>query len=151
MPPAKGSAVPDSHHVLRYISRKHVDPDKNEFTGSGFLARLGEGCPSVNWIECFAPPIENQLAGIRAEKRLKYEKRGKLARLNVRGTREYVVAEGATILAFLHDQEDATEKYPEHTSHCVIQGVPELNTPEGELIGDLLLDCVLETYEVVPG
>jgi hypothetical protein len=58
--PPNGSLVPDGHHVLRYIRPRHVD--NGVVNGEAFLTRPGEDAPSVNWVEWFDPPLENQVA-----------------------------------------------------------------------------------------
>jgi len=147
----KGDPLPGADHVLRYFRRKHVDrhDGKEDVTGAGFLARPGEGSPSVNWMECFEHPIENQIARIRGEKRLTYEKKSKLVRLNVAQSIEHLVTEAEVSLSFLYDPEEATEKYPPHTSHSIIDGVPEEGDAKGDMIGDLLCECIIGTYDPV--
>jgi hypothetical protein len=145
----KGDALPGTDHVLRYIRRKHVDrhDGKSNITGSGFLPRPGEGTPSVNWMERFDLPIENQIEKIRAEKRIKYERKSKLARLNVRNAIERVNEEAQVSVGFVYEPEDATADYCAHTSHSIMTGVPEESEPMGEYIGDLLRECVLGIYD----
>jgi hypothetical protein len=111
LPPKAGTPLPEEDHVLRYIRKKHVD--NGVVNGAGFMRRPTEDSPpSVNWMECFPPPVANQVDEISARRRLKYEKRGKLVRINVGHTKRYIaenaprpVAESANaiVLAFLHD------------------------------------------------
>ena len=149
---ASGSALPDADHVLRYIARKHVDA--GVINGSGFLARPREEAPSVNWLDYFSPPVENQVAEVSARRRLKYEMRGRLARINVGATRAYVAANSPerAELYFAYDPlpDDAVGGRPPDPSHAQIRGVPKESTPEGELIGDLMCDCILDSYPVTP-
>ena len=151
----KGDRLPQADHVLRYIGKKHVDPATNEINGSGFLTRAGEDAPSNNWIECFADPLTNQLAEIRSRKRLRYEKRGKLVRLNVAKTERHIrdnrTPAGAPEITFLHDPLEAVSHFPPDPSHSIADGVPQIGAgPEAELIGDLFLDCVLNKFDVSP-
>ncbi len=119
--------------------------------GSGFLARPGEEAPSSNWIECFSAPFTNQLTEIRARKRIRYEKRGKLVRLNVSNTERHIRDNAATEIVFVHDPLEAEAVYPPDPSHALANGVPQIDAgPEAELIGDLFLDCILESMEVLP-
>lgn len=150
MPPTPGTPIPDDDHVLRYIRRKHVD--NGVVNGSGFLTRPQEEMPSVNWIECFTPPLENQIAEISAPRRLKYEKRGLLVRLNVGHTRQYVAAHAMNPIqiSFLHAPLQAEEGKVEDPSHALIHGMPTLETAEGEAIKDLFTHCILERFPVVP-
>ena len=110
LPPQPQTPLPDTDHVLRYIGRRHVD--NGVVNGSGFMRRPQEDTPpSVNWMECFPLPIENQVWEISARRRIRYEKRGLLVRINVGHTMRHV-EENATIpitLAFLHDPLPAEE------------------------------------------
>jgi hypothetical protein len=150
LPPLPGTPLSDDGHVLRYIGRKHVDD--GVVNGSGFMRRPGEDAPSVNWMECFPPPVENQVAEISARRRIRYERRGQLVLINVGHTKHYVI-ENATIpieLAFLYDPLVAENCWPKDCSHAVIEGVPAVDTPEGELVQDLFVNCILEQFDVVP-
>jgi hypothetical protein len=148
-----GEPIPEGHHVLRYIRRKHVD--HGMVNGGGFLTRPNEDAPSVNWMECFNAPIQNQVNEISARRRLRYERRAVLVRLNVGRTKQYVEAiaksiDIAIVIQFLHDPLPAEGSFPEDPSHAIIQGVPIENTPEAEMIKDLFADCILDIFEVVP-
>jgi len=150
--PTKGDRLPADHHVLRYIRKKDVDRDKNAINGSGFLARPGEDAPSSNWIECFPAPLTNQIAEIRSRKRIQYEKRGKLVRLNVSRIEQHIRDNTVSEVQFVHDQLEELGKYPADPSHALAKGVPQIGAgPDAELIGDLFLDCILDTFEVIPG
>jgi hypothetical protein len=155
--PTKGDRLPADHHILRYIRKKDVDKDKNAINGSGFLARRGEDAPSSNWIECFPAPLTSQLAEIRSRKRIQYEKRGKLVRLNVSRTEQHIrdnlvtISLTASDVQFVHDPLEEDDKYPADPSHALAKGVPQIGAgPDAELIGDLFLDCILDTFDVIP-
>jgi hypothetical protein len=149
LPPEPGKPLPDSDHALRYIGKKHVD--NGNVNGSGFMARPGEKAPSVNWMECFPAPIDNQVAEISARKRIKYERRSRLVRINVAHTKQYVSANAPTPieLAFLHDPLLPENDTPEDPSHAVIEGVPTVNTPDAELVQDLFVDCIIDQFPTV--
>jgi hypothetical protein len=144
--------------VLRYIRKKHVD--NGIVNGAGFMRRPAEDTPpSVNWMECFPPPTANQVAEISGRRRIRYEKRGKLVQINVGHTKRYVtenaarlIAENASaiVLAFLHDPLRAEKDWSADPSHAVIDGIPVEKTPNAEGIQDLLVDCILEQFDVVP-
>jgi hypothetical protein len=97
------------------------------------------------------------LAEIKHRKRFRYEKRGKLVRLNVSATEQHIrinaVAANLAIveaIAFVHDPLEAENPYPADLSHSLASGVPKIgSSPEVELIGDLFLDCILETMDVL--
>jgi hypothetical protein len=114
--------------------------------GEGFLTRPDEDASSVNWLEWFDPPIENQVKNVRSVTRLKYAKTGHLARLNVGQTKNYVSANdpNGLVLSFVHAPLDSEGTYPADPSHSLIKGVPAQDTPEAALIKDLIANCVLE-------
>jgi len=149
--PTKGDRLPARDHVLRYIRKKDVDKASNAINGSGFLARPAEDAPSNNWIECFPGSLTNQLAEIRSRKRIQYEKRGKLVRLNVSRTEQHMLDEAQILIQFVHDPVQEDVNYPADPSHALAQGVPQIGAgPEADLIGDLFLDCILDIIDVVP-
>jgi hypothetical protein len=153
--PNNGDRVPGADHLLRYVDKKYVDQGTNQIDGSGFLARKdkGEASPSANWMECFAPPTENQMNEIRAVRRIRYERKGRLARINVQETIQHLTANAKIplALAFVHDQLQATETHPPDPSHVLMHGIPGLNTSEAEFVRDLLRECVLELFIPTPG
>jgi hypothetical protein len=149
---ATGDPLPALHHVLRYVKPKHIDMEIGPYaiTFSAFLCTENEDAASVNWMEIFDAPVANQCARIREEKRITYAATGKLARLNVGIASTYVLEEAKSVfgeekstLSFVHDPEepDAGHTLPQ-TSHSLIKNMPKLDTPEGEMIGALLRDCV---------
>jgi hypothetical protein len=139
--PPKGAPIPESDHILRYIRPRHVE--NGIVNGEGFLARPGEEAPSVNWLEWFGPPMENQVAGVRSATRLTYA--GQLARLNVGQTALYVRENdpNSLTLSFVHDPLDANSTYPADPSHSLINGIPTQDTPEAALVKDLIAECIL--------
>jgi hypothetical protein len=146
--PMPGSPIGDVDHVLRYVRPKHVDA--GVVNGAGFLRRPEEDASSVNWMEHFPGPPLNQVAEIKARKRISYAKTGVLARVNVGETKAYVQANDPlrTLLTFEHDplDPDDAKNAPADWSHALIRGIPIVDTPEAELVKDLMADCVLETY-----
>jgi len=149
--PQKGSSIPESDHILRYIRPRHVE--NGVVNGEGFLTRPGEHAPSVNWLEWFDPPLENQVAGVRSVTRLTYAKSGQLVRLNVGQTTRYVRENdpNGLTLSFVHDPLDAYGTHPPDPSHSLIEGVPVQDTPEAALVKDLIADRVLSPlFPAVP-
>jgi hypothetical protein len=158
--PEPNTPLPEDDHVLRYIGKKHVD--NGVVNGSGFMRRPTEDATSVNWMECFAPPVPNQVGEISKRRRIKYERRGQLVRINVKHTMLYVVENAKPteiVLAFLHDPLQAisagggnstTTGKPADPSHALIYGVPVEKTPEAELIRDLFVACIIEQFAVEP-
>lgn len=142
--PQSGSPLPDDHHVLRYIAPRHVE--NGVVNGEGFLRRPGEDASSVNWLEYFDPPVENQVQGVRATARLRYAKTGQLARLRVGETKNYVRENSpdSLVLSFVHDPLQAEGDFSADPSHALIQGVPVADSVEAALIKDLIADCIFQ-------
>ena len=146
--PNDGDSVPNSDHLLRYIDKKYVDSGTGVIDGNGFLARPNEGPPSSNWIECFDPPIENQLDNIRAVKRIRYEKRGQLVRINAGHTIKFVKdsAKGAAPLRFVHNPLPPMDGKLSDPSHVLMHGIPEGSSSEADLVKDLLRECIIDVF-----
>jgi len=144
-----GDSLPSADHVLRYVRRKFVDPVLNQIDGNAFLSRPAEhGGPSFNWLEYFDGEAAERIEAIRRLRRLSYERRGRLARLNVGQTREYLRDRAARPVDFIYDPlaEDAERNWLSDRSHAFLSNIPEIDTPEGEAIGDLIAHCVLESW-----
>lgn len=149
--PQNGLPIPDDHHVLRYIALRHVDG--GIVNGFGFLRRSTEDGSSVNWLEYFDHPIENQVQGVRDVARLRYAKTGLLARLHIGATRNYVRQNSLERLglSFVHDLLIAEGGFPADPSHALIQGIPTENSEDAESIKDLIADCIVQPlYPAVP-
>ncbi|CAN0119584.1 unnamed protein product, partial [Phaeothamnion confervicola] len=142
--------IPDADHVLRYIGKKHVD--NGVVNGTGFLSRPAEDSPSVNWMERFDLPLENQVKCVADRRRIRYEKRARLVRLNVGATKDYVRSQSpiAIELSFVSDPLEAENGRPADISHALIRGVPTVETPEGEAVKDLFSHCILNEFAVTP-
>jgi hypothetical protein len=150
---APGDNLPDPDHALRYIRRKFVDLD-DQINGSAFLGRPAEkhNGPSVNWMEAFPGELPTQIAEIRKVKRMKYEKRGRVAKLCVGQTREYLQENAALGIDFIYDPlpPDAETCKPADPSHAYMKGVPIEDSPEGERVRDLFVHCIVESFPVDP-
>jgi hypothetical protein len=144
----KGEPVPDSDHVVRYVGARHIDG--GVIHGGAFLARQKEKGPSVNWLECFWGGLQQQLAEVRQRTRLRYGASARLARLLVGNVRAHVAgnAPDGDAIAILQDPLDADPSFavPADPSHAVMDGVPSADHPAGELIGDLIAQCIEDTY-----
>jgi hypothetical protein len=153
---ASGDKLPDADHVLRYIRKKFVDL-KDQIAGDAFLSRPPEkdDGPSVNWVEFFSGGIASQIAEIRKVKRMTYEKRGRVARLHVGRTKQYLQESAALAIDCIYDplpaiDGDAKTCKPPDPSHAYMKGVPLVDTPEGEAVRDLLVHCIVESFPVDP-
>ena len=144
----KGDPVPNPDHVLRCVGGNHID--NGEIDGSGLLCRRNEPCPSVNWLEWFPGDLQNRVAEVRRRRRLKYGATARLARLNVGRTKMYILENDPNSLQInvIQDplEEDSERGFMEDPSHSLMVGVPTVDTPEGELIGDLLAQCVIDSF-----
>ena len=139
--------IVDDNHVLRYIAPKHID--NGIINGSGFLRRPYEQASSVNWMEWFPLPIENQVSGVRSLRRLTYARNGRLARINVGSTTRYLEEHVLIELSFRHDPLPAEVDYPADPSHALIHGIPALDAPRSELIEDLLAESIIAHFPAV--
>jgi len=143
--------VPDADHVVRYVNPTGIDAG-GRVNGSEFRlrpARPDEVGVSVNWLECFQNRDgAEQLNEVRRLYRLVRRKTGGFAELNVGRTRNHLARELATIL-FVKDPLEPSIGYPADPSHALIMGLPPGNTPEAELIGDMIAECIVNTYPAI--
>jgi hypothetical protein len=140
-----GDSLPEADHALRYVRRKFVDRASNQIDGNAFLSRPAEhGGPSFNWIEYFEGD-----AAVRIEaSRMRYESRGRVAQLNVGRTKAYLVDQAGRAIDFVYDPlpKDVERSLPPDPSHAYLANIPEIDSPEGEAIGDLIVHCVIESW-----
>ncbi len=150
-----GDPLPDADHVLRYVRQKFVD--NGQIAGDAFLTRPPEkdDGPSVNWMEFFSGDTASQIVEIQKVKRMKYEKRGRVAKLNIGHTKQYLKQNAEIVADCIYDpissvEGDAKTSRPADPSHAYLKGVPFIETPEGEAVRDLLVHCIVESFPVVP-
>ena len=148
-----GDALPADHRVLRYVRPRYLESDGGDgprIDGAAFLRRPAETGLSVNWLECFDGTVPEQVASVRKARRLAYAATAKLARLNIGRVVQAIDGAGLgdTPARIAHDPLDAAP--PDHPladpSHASITGVPVVDTPEGETIGDLIRRCVDQVF-----
>ena len=148
----KGDAIPQEHHVVRYVGGQHIDRDTNNqpvVLGGGFIAKpRDDNSPSCNWLECFGGSLNEQVQKVRNVARVTYGATGRLARLNVgQVVREIAVGtDGNQEVSIIHDPLDPENGWIADPSHALMTNVPDEDDPEGELIGDLIANCVLESF-----
>jgi len=137
----KGSPLPGDHHVLRYVGGGLVDRETNRVHGSAFLPRRGEDDPSVNWLEYFSPPLDNQIRSIARDKRLKWGKTARLVRLNIGETIRTVteVTDAQVVLSVIYDplEADASRGFGPDPSHARLAGFPSV--PPADMVGEAAL------------
>ena len=152
-----GDSLPEPDHVLRYIGKRFVD--NGQIDGNAFLSRPAEkdDGPSVNWMEFFGGDTVAKIEAIRRVKRMTYAKGACLARLNVGATKAYLLGQTQHAIDFIYDPltENAEKNWPADPSHVYVFNVPIRiepgeDSPEREAIGDLIADCIIESWAVVP-
>ena len=143
-----GNNLPADDHVVRYVKPTSVRSDGKP-AGSAFCPRPDDTGLSVNWIECFRDcSKEQQIAEVRRLFRLKMRVRGRLAELNVGQTRRHLRDE-LDSLRFVHRPLVAEGPYEADPSHSEITGLPGADSPEAELIGDMIAESISAVYPAV--
>ena len=138
----KGDQIPDPDHISRFCRPLQVADDQIQATA--FMLRSNEESLSVNWLEfldCSSRDSEiDELRNIYPAK-LKVGARAKLAVLNVGEVREKVLTESPDRrrIEVLHDPIEDDVPDPSHS------GIYNLREDD-ELIAELILETVLETY-----
>lgn len=137
--------LPDADHVMRYA--RFIDLlDDGTLNCSAFQLRKAESGLSVNWLECFGDKTKSQqLDEVRRLIRLTMKRSGRLAELNVGQTRKKV-DRLLDELRFIHMPLDADENFEADPSHSEIVGLPPKDSPEADMIGDLIATCVIEVH-----
>ncbi len=133
--------MPDDDRVVRYARPTDV-LDDGSLNCSAFMLRDGESGLSINWLDYFRDqPKSQQLDEIRRLSRLTMRRNGRLAESNMWQTSEYVRRE-LEGLRFIHTPLDADTGYAPDPSHSEIRGLPTRYSPEAELIGYMIAECV---------
>ncbi len=145
-----GNSLADKDHVVRYV--KPASIDNGIINGSEFRLRPhrpDDTGVSVNWLECFeGKNKEDQLDEIRRLRRLTWKKTGCLAELNIGKTKRHVFNEIDNI-AFISDPLNKESGYEADPSHSLITGLPDGTSEMAELIGDMIAECILDTYPAI--
>lgn len=141
----RGDELPDDSHVVRYAKPTLVRED-GSVGGEAFQLRSGEESLSLNWLECF-PGISKpqQIDEVRGRSRLQLRQNGRFAELTVGQTKEHVHGELAD-LRFVHDPLEAEDGFEADPSHSEIMGLPPADSPDAELVGDMIAECVTEVH-----
>ena len=139
-----GQELTDDSHVVRYAKPTLVRED-GSVGGEAVQLRSGEENLSVNWLECF-PGISKpqQVDEVRRRSRLQLRPTGRFAELQVGPTKQHLHAELAS-LRFVHDPLPAEGEFEADPSHSEITGLPA-DSPEAELIGDMIAECVTAVH-----
>ena len=135
-----GNDLLDGAHVVRYVkpTSRHED---GSVDGSAFRLRSGDNGLSVNWLEYFSDLTKaQQLDEVRRLSRLTMRKRGCLAELGVGATKQY--SPELTALRFVHKPLATENGYEADPSHSEIIGLPQGDSPQAALLGDLIAECI---------
>jgi hypothetical protein len=145
-----GNELPDDDHVVRYVKPSGIRTD-GKVNGTEFCLRPNDKGLSVNWLEYFEVSTKDeQLAEVRRLLRLRVSKSGRLAELNIGETKRHIRSE-LEGLNFIHRPLVAEADYEADPSHSEITGLPPCNSPDAELIGDIIVECIKVTHPTVSG
>ena len=140
-----GEDLPYNSHVVRY-ARPSLIRDDGSVGGEAFQLRNEESGLSINWLEGFARlPVSKQLDEIRRLSRIRMRPNGRLAKLHVGDTIRHASSE-LDNLRFTHQPLPAEGSHEADPSHSEILGLPPADSPEAELIGDVIAECIQIAY-----
>jgi hypothetical protein len=146
----KGDDLPEDDHVVRYVKPSAIQED-GTVDGSEFRLRPhrpDETGVSVNWLECFAPDIDNQMQEVRRRYRLKVRAAGRFAQLNIGAIKRHL-AEVIDTVRVVHDPLAAEDGFEEDQSHSEITGLPQGASDQAALIGDMIAECICAVHPAV--
>lgn len=152
----KGDALPDNHHVARFVGGSLVQ--NGRVVGNAFLRRKTatgtEEAPSVHWLEIWGDERPRQAVEVRARSRMTPGSTAIFAVLNVSRTKNSVHEsdEDHLTIGFVHDPlPSEPPRFPDDPSHALIQGLPNPDdVPRAEMIGDLISQTVIDTFPARP-
>ena len=142
-----GADIPSEDHVLRYVRPSDIlDLEIGLLNCTAFQLKPNELGLSVNWLEYSGVgDKQRQLDDVRSLIQLNMGRNGRLAELNVGFTLEYV-GDSLPELRFVHSPSPAADGRPPDPSHSEIRSLPPIDSPESELIGDMIAQCVAELH-----
>lgn len=143
----RGDDLPATDHIVRYVKPSMIEEDGAP-NGSEFRLRPNrpdETGLSVNWLEAFVGDKSDQIAEVRRLYRLTVRKTGRFAELNI-GSVQTRLAEELETLRIVHDPLDAEDDFDADPSHAEITGLPPGDSPEADMIGDIIAECVLDMH-----
>ena len=137
--------------VVRYARfTDFIDLKAGILNCSAFQLRANEPGLSVNWLEYFRSLDKaGQLDKIRYVIQLDLGSNGRLAELNVGVTLRHL-SDRLPDMRFVHSPAPPKGQYPSDPSHSDILGLPATGSPESELIGDLMAECVSALHPTRP-
>ncbi len=148
-----GLDLPHEAHVVRYVKPTDVR-DSGKIAGAAFCLRAWRADDtrlSVNWLECFDNLTkEEQVAEVRRLSRLTMRQRGRLAELNVGATKEHLRSRLDSV-RFVHAPLAAEDTHEADPSHSEVNDLPAEDSPEAELIGDMIAQTITAIYPAIQG
>ena len=140
-----GDVLPDSAHVVHYVRPTSIFED-----GSiDIRLRSREPALSVHCLECFGDlPKEQQLAQVRRVSRLTLSKNGRLVEWQVGPTTQYLLDEAPSI-RFVSKPLAADQNHEADPSHSEIEGLPPRDSPQADLLGDMIAQCIMARHPAV--
>ena len=143
-----GDVLPDDANVVRYVRPTQIDGDTVD--GSAFRLRANESGLSVHWLEIFEDLAKTeQLDEVRRLSRLSMSRNGRLAELNV-GEAIQHISDMLDSPRIVHSPLDATDHYEADPSHSEFLGLPDSESPEAALLGDMIAELVLAVHPTRP-
>lgn len=127
--------LPDDDQMVRCVKPSMIQEDGTP-DGSEFRLRSGERELSVNWLGAFDQDKTHQLAEVRRVSQLTLRPNGRFAEMNV-GMVKCKVAEELDTLRIVSDPLPARGGFDADHSHAAIIGLPQGDSDQGALIGDL--------------
>ena len=114
--------------------------------GMAFWLEENESGLSVNWIEFFSRNDKQKAINeIRNHIQRRLGGQSIFAELNIEAIKIRLLNEGLTIRVTRRPLPPIAD-YKEDPSHCEISGLPPQGSPDQELIGDIIAECVTETH-----
>ena len=148
-------AVLRDNHLSRLLGGSFLSEDEDGeifAQATGFLSKPKDnGCPSYNCLEILSAERKQQIKNVRELQRLKLGANAKFAILKVDDVLTKIELEinpDPPVLV-LHDELEACSEYPADPSHCIMTNIPQKSgelSPQDELYGDLIAECVTEFY-----
>jgi hypothetical protein len=140
--------IPDEDRIVHYVKPSKIHED-GTIDGSEFMLRPVDKGLSGNWLDYFAfLPSEERLEAVAVKiQRDPNVNNGKFAEWNVGALREHLLTESHAITV-VHDPSPANERYGPDPSHCQMYGLPPQDTPEAQLVGDMMAEFIQKLHDI---
>lgn len=134
----------DQDNIVRYV--KPTSFHNGKVNGDVFRLRSDETGISVNWMDYFSGTKENQIKEVKRLTRLKLNKNGKYAELNV-GSVCKIELERLEYLKVRKSPLIKTKDFEEDGSHCeiLVQTIGDLDMA---LVGEKIAKCISELHPI---